>query len=336
MKLQDSEPEVQSQKHVSNECTDKISKNKEPKQRPKSAKPPKSKSNEKAEQAPSKKSEPERTSTPEKKQKSPQKPVSPAKPQTPEKPASPPKPKQSEKPLVAEKPSKSKKPQSTTDNPKPSKKSPAQQRPQKSENKPKLTSSLRKSQDRENSSSKKSVKFEDSELPKGKPTSKEPIIITDSIEDPKSKIFVIKKASKDSKNFETNNFYDKEEKTESKELTQTLTAGELSRIASDPKLRIIAPDFDWDPESGKKESHSRQKSADVNVFKESATRQKHKPTRSEINQRPETEYHFEVPENSHMTPDDRDDVKNTKSSRFEESDELLKSIYEFNKSSRSQ
>lgn len=195
-----------------------------------------------------------------------------------------------------------------------------------------LSSSLRKSHDRDQSSSKKSVKFLEEERPEKEKKLQESIIITDSIDDPKSKIFVVNRSSIDSKQYKTNNFYQNDDEEEKKS---------LSRIVSDPKLRIIAPGLDWSDSNHKSEKRVRQKSMDVASI---PTKKPHH-TRHSSTSKPEPKpqesnnIKIEEPKKSPANDENTDDhlsEQSIRSSRFEESNELLKSIYEFNKQSRSQ
>lgn len=201
-----------------------------------------------------------------------------------------------------------------------------------------LTSSLRKSQDRESSSSKKSVKFVDEASPQQTRPLQQSIVITDSLDDPKGKVFVVHRSSADSKDFKTNNFYDRTEEPELAAL-EDAEQRELSRIVSDPKLRIIAPGFEWDSNGGRRDKHSRQKSMEVGSRKEAS--QRGQPfVNSSVDKGGESrKLRHEGASPRQLDAEDQDDrgsEQSVRSVRFEESNELLKSIYEFNKTSRSQ
>lgn len=246
-----------------------------------------------------------------------------------------------------------------------------------------LSSSVRHSQEGENSSSKKHVKFVNESTPKSK--LQESIIISDSLQDTAGKVFIVHTET-DEKNYRTNNFYQKEEH---ETLEKSEEKHELVKKLSNPKLRIVAPGVGWeenqkettkanenklsqtggssknkktpikeivkkprDSRSIPRDKHTtpqadRTKSTDKAVDsnkKDVNTRESSKSRDEEAKLTGKLVSSRESPSKTHLQSsimtdnlnDHRRSILSTKSSRFDESNELLKSIYEFNKSSRQQ
>ena len=197
-----------------------------------------------------------------------------------------------------------------------------------------LASSLRKSYEKELSSSKKSVKFVD-ESPRRELVAS--MVVGDPMDDAKGKVFVVARSSVDSKAFNTNNFYQQDEPQTTLQENKA-----LDRIVSDPRLRIVAPGIIWD-DKGKfsevpKDSPIVKKQFVVASSKRSKSQKLAKSEVLEANPKIKVlgESQKEQPKEDRIEDLKEESQQSSKSMRFEESSELLKSIYEFNKTSRQQ